>query len=98
MASTQLQRFAPIEQSRIKTRLKPHLHPLQHHRQLLTTKSSAICSKHIPKRKSNLQHLRRNSHDAPSKFLIQSAVFGIVGGIIESLTTKLVLEFVKDYV
>lgn len=44
----------------------------------------------------NLQHLWRNSHDAPCEFLIQSAVFGIVGGIVESLATKLMLQFVED--
>ena len=45
----------------------------------------------------NLQHLWCNSHDASGEFLIQGAVFGIVGRIVESLATKLVLQFIKNY-
>jgi hypothetical protein len=45
---------------------------------------------------NNLQHFGRNSHDAPGDFLVQSAVFGIIGGIVESLATEFVLEFVEN--
>jgi hypothetical protein len=48
--------------------------------------------------KNNLQHFGCNSHDAPGDFLVQGAVFGIVGGIVESLATEFVLEFVENCV
>jgi hypothetical protein len=97
MATTAF-RHHPAECTQTRTKLKP-LHPLQHHRQLLPTEfiSFSLTDCHSNKQ-TNLQHFRRNSHDAPSEFLIQSAVFGIVGGIIESLATKLVFEFVEDCV
>jgi hypothetical protein len=47
---------------------------------------------------SDLQHFGRNSHDALGDFLVQGAVFGIVGGIVEPLATEFVLEFVQNCV
>jgi hypothetical protein len=41
--------------------------------------------------KNDLQHFGRNSHDALGDLLVQGAVFGIVGGIVESLATEFVL-------
>lgn len=46
--------------------------------------------------KKHLQHLGRNGHDTLCEFLIHSSILGIVVRIVESLTAKVVLEFVKN--
>jgi len=63
---------------------------------LLKTISAFLSDKSTPEQKKHLQHLGRNSHDTLCEFLIHGSVFGIVVRIVESLTAKLVLEFIKD--
>lgn len=63
---------------------------------LLKTTSAFLPHKSTPEQKKHLQHLGRNSHDTLCEFLIHGSVFGIVVRIVESLTAKLVLEFIKD--
>jgi hypothetical protein len=57
---------------------------------------SAVFFEIQSKTKNNLQHFGCNSHDALGDFLVQGTVFGIVSGIVESLATKLVLEFIEN--
>ena len=63
---------------------------------MLKTTSAFLSCKSTPEQKKHLQHLGRNSHDTLCEFLIHSSIFGIVVRIVEPLTAKFVLEFVKD--
>lgn len=63
---------------------------------LLKTTSAFLSHKNTPEQKKHLQHLGRNSHDTLCEFLIHSSIFGIIVRIVESLTAKLVLEFIKN--